>query len=169
MKKVMVIMMALVLVFSASAFAKVKVAGHELSSGGSYAGAKGLGIGIQGGWNGWSNSALSLKAWLANDAAAQFDLTWYFGWGLGFGAAYLIHNFDIIEVDRNKFPLYFGIKAFGYFGGGAVVGIQVPLGIAWVPKEYPLDVFLQIEPGITLVPGVANGTGGAIGIRYWLK
>jgi hypothetical protein len=168
MKKIVLVLSVLVLVFAGVAQGKVRIAGHSVS-GGSYLGAKGLGLGIQGGWSGYSTTGLTLKTWLNADGAAQFDATWYYGWGIGVGAAYLIHNFDIIEADNNRFPLYFGIKGWAYFGSGAVIGVQVPLGIAWIPREFPIDVFFQIEPGITLVPGVGNGSGGAIGIRYWLN
>jgi hypothetical protein len=84
--------------------------------------------------------------------------------------AYLIHNFDIIQADRNKFPLYFGIKGWGAFApGGTAAGIQVPLGIAWIPRDAPIDIFLQVEPGISVIPSVHFAPGGGFGIRFWLS
>jgi hypothetical protein len=168
MKKVMAIVMVLVFVLSVSAMAKTKVkiniAGHRTSSA-SYLGDRGLGIGIEFGLS----NGLDLKTWVSDDSALQFDLNWGWGWGIGFGAAYLIHNFDIIEMTDSKVPLYFGIKGAVGFGGNAVgVAILVPLGIAWIPREYPIDVFLQIEPGLELFPATGFAYGGGIGIRYWL-
>jgi len=165
MKKVLAITMVLMLVFSVSVMAKVKIkiAGHSTSSG-SYLGARGLGIGLELGYP----CGLNVKSWVSSDSAVQFDASWYFGSSISVGAAYLIHFFDVIEVDDNKLPLYFGIKGSVGIGSTIGVAIQVPLGISWIPRKYPIDVFLQFEPGISVIPGVGPVAGGYIGIRYWL-
>jgi hypothetical protein len=166
MKKSFVLVLALLLAFAAGAAADVSIAGHSVSDG-PYLGARGLGIGIVLG----TIDGLSVKSWISRDHALQFDLNWDLNYGaVGFGAAYLIHNFHIIEADNNKFPLYFGIKGWAALApGGAEAGIQVPLGIAWIPRNAPIDIFAQVEPGISLIPSVHSAMGGGIGIRFWLN
>jgi len=168
MKKAMLIITVLMLVFSVSAMAKVRIniAGHSTSSD-SYLGDRGLGIGVEFGYE----TGLSLKTWLDRTNALQFDGTWSLGYGFGVGASYLIHNFDIITgVEGVKIPLYFGIKGWASLWDNAVaVGIQVPLGIDFIFKEAPIDVFVELDPGIVVVPGIYQGFGGGVGIRYWLK
>jgi hypothetical protein len=165
MKKAAVLALVLIFVFSATAAAKVRVAGHGVSEG-PYLGERGLGIGVVFG----EINGLSIKNWVNRNSALQFDATWNLNYGgIGLGVAYLIHNFDILEADYNKFPLYFGIKGWAAFApGGVQAGIQVPLGIAWIPRNAPIDVFLQIEPGISVIPDVHFAPGGGLGIRFWL-
>ncbi len=167
MKRVILIVCAILLFFSFNvSAANVKIAGHSLSSGGTYLGAKGLGIGIYLG----RAAAISAKAWVGGDNALQFDAGWDFGGYLGFGAAYLVHNFDIIQVEGNRVPLYFGIKGYGSLNpAGVEIGVQVPLGISWIFRTAPIDIFLQVEPGIQIVPRTTGSWNGGIGIRYWLN
>ena len=168
MKKIVSFITVLLLTLSAAVVADVSIniGGHEVSNE-AYLGAKGLGIGIVTG----ETNGLSIKSWVSHDHAFQFDANWdlYYG-GFGIGAAYLIHNFDIIEADNNKFPLYFGIKGWIAFApGNTAAGIQVPLGMAWIPSSAPIDIFIQVEPGISVVPSVRFAPGGGIGIRFWLS
>jgi hypothetical protein len=167
MKKTVMLIMVVMLALSVPAFADVTIGGHGFSDG-PYLGARGLGIGIVGG----VIAGLSIKNWVSYDNAFQFDVNWdlYQG-GVGFGAAYLFHNFEIIQADHNKFPLYIGIKGWGVItnGGSVAAGIMVPLGIAWIPRDVPIDIFLQAEPGISVIPSVRFAPGGGMGIRFWLN
>jgi hypothetical protein len=166
MKKKAVLAVVLVLLFSTVAFGRASVAGHQLSSAGTYLGAKGLGLGIIMG----TDSGISVKNWVSRENAVQFDAGWDFTTGsIGIGAAYLMHNFDIIKVDNNLVPLYFGIKGWVKIQNDPMMGIQVPLGIDWIFRNAPIDIFLQIEPGIVIYPSMGNGSNGGIGVRYWFK
>ncbi len=166
MKKPILFIVVLLFALSAGLAAKVRIGGHEVSDE-SYLGAKGFGIGIVLG----VTNGLSIKNWVSRNNALQFDANWDLNYGaMGLGAAYLIHNFEFIEADNNKFPLYFGIKGWASFApGGIAAGIQVPLGIAWIPRRAPIDVFIQVEPGISVIPSVHFAPGGGIGIRFWLS
>jgi len=164
-KKLLMTMTAILLLVTVVS-ADVSIAGHS-AAGGAYAGSRGLGLGIVLG----VVNGLSVKNWTSGSTAFQFDATWDLNYGgVGFGAAYLIHDFSIIRADDNKFPLYFGIKGWAALAShGLAAGIQVPLGIAWIPRDAPIDVFLQIEPGISVVPAVRFTGGGGLGIRFWFN
>jgi hypothetical protein len=164
MKKIFSLALALIFAISSIAAAEVWIAGHAVT-GDDYAGARGLGIGIVLG----EINGLSVKNWVSRDNAVQFDFNWDVNYGgLGFGAAYLIHNFNIIEADNNLWPLYFGIKGWAAMSSGtANAGIQVPLGFAWIPRTAPIDIFVQFEPGISVIPDMHFAPGGGLGIRFW--
>ncbi|MGD0566563.1 MAG: hypothetical protein ABSA34_04435 [Candidatus Goldiibacteriota bacterium] len=168
MKKGAVIVLLLLAVFSAGVFA-ASIAGHNLTSDGNYLGDRGLGIGIQLG----DNTALVLKDWVSRDNALQYDLGFnVYGKYLGLGVAYLIHNFDIIKVEDNKFPLYFGIKGFAALSGNSLyAGVEVPLGIDWIFKRAPIDIFLEVDPGLQVIGpnGMVMAWGDGLGIRYWFN
>jgi hypothetical protein len=133
---------------------------------GGYKGARGFGAGIIIGLA----SGLSLKNWIDRTGAIQIDANWNFDYGaFGIGVAYLFHNFDLITgVRESKIPVYFGIKGWGAFSSNsAVIGVQVPLGIVWIPRAAPIDVFLQFEPGLSIIPGTHWAYNAGIGIRYY--
>ena len=166
MKKTFLMVLIALALFGTAVFGEVRIAGHS-AAGGSYAGSRGLGLGlVLGVVNG-----LSVKNWVSSDNAFQFDATWDLNYGgVGVGVAYLFHDFSIIKADNNKFPLYFGIKGWAAFApGGVAAGLQIPLGIVWIPREAPIDVFMQVEPGIALIPAVKFAGGGGLGIRFWFN
>ena len=166
MKKSSLIVVMVLAVFSTGLFAYVRVAGHDLSSEGYYLADRGLGVGIVVG----SGAELSIKDGVILENALQFDM----GWDLtssnfGIVAAYLIHNFKIIEASDMKIPLYFGIKGWANVGSDLLAGIQVPLGIDWIFKTAPIDIFLQIEPGIEVIPHTIFAGNAGLGVRYWFR
>lgn len=109
--------------------------------------------------------------WTAADTALQFNANFHWAGYFGAGAAYLWHYFDVIKVDNHKFPLYWGIKGELWANpSDFALGAVVPLGIAWIPKELPIDIFLQYEPGIAILPSIAPVyMGGTAGIRLWFN
>ncbi len=178
MKKILVAVLVVFLVFSFDIFAKTKKVVKKTTTtttttyvsdsgySGGYKGARGFGAGIIVGLA----SGLSLKNWIDSIGAIQIDASWNFDYGaFGIGVAYLFHNFDLIKnVQDSKIPVYFGIKGWGAFASNAaVVGVQVPLGIVWIPKAAPIDVFLQFEPGLSIIPGTHWAYNAGIGIRYY--
>ncbi|MFP4467149.1 MAG: hypothetical protein ACLFP1_08865 [Candidatus Goldiibacteriota bacterium] len=161
MKKKLLMAMVLVLIFAASAAADVSVSKR------SYAGAQGIGIGLEGGY--WGG--LSIKSWTGSDTAFQFNADFHFNGYFGGGVAHLWHFFEVIQVDGNKFPLYIGLKAgiWAHPDGFALSGL-VPFGIAWIPRDIPIDIFIQYEPGIQILPGIGpDYMGGTAGIRLWFN
>ncbi|MCB9535100.1 MAG: hypothetical protein H6704_02470 [Myxococcales bacterium] len=47
------------------------------------------------------------------------------------------------------------------------LGARVPLGLAWLPPEVPIDVFLEVAPMVALLPGTEVGVGATLGVRYY--
>ncbi|MCX8092611.1 MAG: hypothetical protein N3E50_00415 [Candidatus Goldbacteria bacterium] len=179
MKKVFIFVLVLLLLFNFNIFAKTKKVVKKTTTTttttyvtegggyyGGYKGARGFGAGIIIGLA----SGLSLKNWIDSVGAIQIDASWNFDYGaFGVGVAYLFHNFDLIRnVQDSKLPVYFGIKGWLAFSPhAAVLGVQVPLGIVWIPRAAPIDIFLQFEPGISIIPGTHWAYNAGIGIRYY--
>ncbi len=129
-------------------------------------------------------TGLSLKYYFSPKHALDF------GVGVGFwgGATLYVHGdykYHIMLTQHSAFdlPLYFGVGAkltiwfagdhHGYWGdshrhdGHAGFGIRVPIGISFNLNKLPLDVFLEIVPGLGLFPGIGAFVDGAIGVRYY--
>jgi opacity protein-like surface antigen len=163
MKKVLLVL-ALLIVISASAFAD-----HPA----------GLGIGVVGGYyGGWSGSGhsqvgLSLKV-------PKLPIFWgvnlqihkeYFALGVT-GDYYIIDNKLVPAIGLNW---YLGVGGYGGISFGddltLAVGARVPIGLSWQPINL-LEIFIDIAPslGIRINP-VDFPDGGwpvEIGIRLWL-
>ncbi|MFN3198853.1 MAG: hypothetical protein ACE366_10640 [Bradymonadia bacterium] len=47
------------------------------------------------------------------------------------------------------------------------LGARAPLGIAWMPKHTPIDVFLEVAPVLNVLPDSDIDIDAGLGIRYW--
>ena len=125
-------------------------------------------------------TGLSAKLWLSHSNALAFGL----GWSV---EGYRINGFDSdydnvtrthIHVDylwhsysaiNSQFPLYYGIGGRintgpQYSGTFAVRGV---LGIEWLPRATPIDVFIEVVPSLQLINSTGFGIDAGIGARYF--
>ncbi|MBI5472797.1 MAG: hypothetical protein HY961_10680 [Ignavibacteriae bacterium] len=127
-------------------------------------------------------TGLSAKYWTSSRNALAFGLGWsvggdrigkYRGFYDGgsrvhFHVDYLWHSFDAIESSE-RFSLFYGIggrinSGAGYDGSLAVRGV---LGIAWLPRSTPLDIFIEVVPSLQLTSSTGFGIDAGIGARYF--
>ena len=127
-------------------------------------------------------TGISAKLWTSTVNAFDFGLGWsiggdrigkykgnYDGGGrVHFHMDYLWHAFDAIHSSQ-RFPLYYGFggrfnSGAGYDGSAAVRGV---FGIAWLPHETPIDVFLEIVPSLQLMSSTGFSMDAGIGVRYF--
>lgn len=47
------------------------------------------------------------------------------------------------------------------------LGARVPLGIAWHPRNAPIDVFGEVVPGLWILPGTDLDFDFSIGVRFY--
>jgi hypothetical protein len=127
-------------------------------------------------------TGLSAKLWTSPTTAFDFGL----GWSLGgdriskydgsydggsrvhFHMDYLWHAFDAIS-SAERFPLYYGIggrinTGAGYNSSAAVRGV---IGIAWLPRETSIDVFLEVVPSLQLTSSTGFAIDAGLGARYF--
>jgi hypothetical protein len=127
-------------------------------------------------------TGISAKLWTSPVNAFDFGLGWsmggdrigkydgYYNGGsrVHFHMDYLWHSFEAIH-STERFPLYYGIggrinTGAGYNSSLAVRGV---LGIAWLPRGTPIDVFLELAPSLQLTSSTGFGIDAGFGARYF--
>ncbi len=128
--------------------------------------------------NGWGigiilgePTGLSLKVWTGGTTAFAAAAAWSFrGEGkLHLHLDYLFHNFRLLKVHSGKLPVYFGIGGRIKFEDEKRVGVRIPLGLCYLFKNQPLDIFFEIVPLLDLAPETAMSLNASLGIRYFFK
>ena len=80
---------------------------------------------------------------------------------------YVFHNFDIFEPDVGKLALYYGLGGRLKLTDKSKLGARVPIGLNYIIKNNPLDLFIEIVPMLDLIPATTFNVNAAIGIRYF--
>jgi len=145
-----------------------------------------FGIGLQAG----SPSALTLKFAGPHQTGVALGIGAGFGYGRGFGASlwlhadYLFHLGMLLNGDGFGLGVYAGPGVFatifgsnygfGYAGPPYLndfdyvgFGIRVPVGLSLAFHALPLEVFLELDPALSLFPGLGFGVGASLGFRVY--
>lgn len=77
---------------------------------------------------------------------------------IGVGLEFFIQTQDTGNKDRT----YFRSDQ-----GSTGLGIRIPLGIEWRPGSPPLGVFLELTPGVGVIPATFGFVQGGVGIRFY--
>jgi hypothetical protein len=120
-------------------------------------------------------TGLSAKLWTTQTNALDFGLGWSAfdnrhnsGTLVHFHMDYLWHSFDAIRSSE-RFPIYYGIG--GRFNGGSgndgSFAVRGVLGIAWLPRATPIDIFLELVPSFEITPASGFALDASVGIRYF--
>lgn len=111
------------------------------------------------------------KLFLSGSNAVEGAVAWSLSGDNNFHiqAEYLYHNYTLIKVEKGQLPLFFGI-------GGRValrenrddlIGIRIPVGLAYEFEGGVFDVFGELVPILELHPDTDFDLEGAIGGRFW--
>jgi hypothetical protein len=130
-------------------------------------------------------SGLTGKFWTAQDRAIDAGLAFSFNSFFLVYSDYLFHFYGSIpHSDRFMRTLdpYVGVGGEFFFseGGHASgnhyfdtsdssfgLGIRVPLGAEWFIPRAPLGIFVELVPGLGVIPGTFGFLQGGIGARYY--
>ncbi len=114
-------------------------------------------------------TGISAKLWLGEVMAIDFAAAWSFVNSTAFQlhADYLFHLMELIKVSKGKLPLYFGVGGRMKFGDKVKAGVRIPVGLAYMFANVPLDLFVEVVPMLNLVPATGFDIGGGIGVRYF--
>jgi hypothetical protein len=125
----------------------------------------GFGLGIIAG----EPSGLSFKYWIDGRNAVDGALAWSFVDEGAFHvhADYLWHVRDVVEVESEAFPLYFGVGGRIKTSDDTRAGVRVPLGIDYMFRGAPVNVFFELVPLLDLTPKTEFKFNAAIGGRYF--
>ena len=140
----------------------------SLCAGSSSAQRKGFGLGVIVG----EPTGISLKSWLTGTTAIDAAVAWSFARESSFHihADYLIHAYD--EFDTNEsVPLYYGIggRLKTSNGGDARLGLRGVIGIGYLFREAPIDLFFEVAPILDVAPSTELSINGGFGARYFFR
>jgi hypothetical protein len=117
-------------------------------------------------------SGISAKYWINGKNSIDGVAAWNFGaagsGNLVIAADYLFNFIDMVKIEKETFPLYVGAGAIMSIdmGGGISLGARVPLGAFYIFRDVPLEISLEIVPGLYLFPATTFSMMGGIGVRY---
>ena len=126
-------------------------------------------------------SAVSGKYWLESKKAIDMGIGWDSGSNLMVFADYLLHYPEWLANVAH------GAKLMPYVGIGGLIKVysddndkrrnnddssmrlvfRIPVGIEWLPKEFPLGLFLELVPGLRIYPNTSSDIGAGIGARFY--
>ena len=128
-------------------------------------------------------SGLSAKYWSGSSTAWDAGLAYSFNDYLLIWADHLWHfsgaltklssDFDTITpyvgVGPEVFISSLGTRKRGGVHDGRSAGLaaRVPLGLEWTPRKVPIGVFLELVPGLDLIPALDAFFEGGIGARFY--
>ncbi len=113
-------------------------------------------------------SGLSAKLWVGELSAVDLMLAWSLA---DDAQRFYVHSdyqhyLAFMEVENGRLFAYVGIGGRLYVGDGATLGIRIPVGIYYELERLPIELFLEIAPGLNLLPETEVNVGGGIGGRY---
>jgi hypothetical protein len=129
---------------------------------------RGVGLGVIIG----EPTGISLKSWLSSSTALAMAAAWSFSDYEAFQVHldYVLHHPRLVEPN---FPFYYGI------GGrlklhdthadknDAHFGVRIPLGLTYLFRDVPLDMFIEVVPILDLVPDTDVTLNAAVGMRFY--
>lgn len=137
-------------------------------SGAAFAQSNGFGLGIILG----EPTGISAKYWTTNSTAFDF--------GLGYSlkkysrlhlhADYLFHTKNLFNTNES-IELYYGPGARLRLveNGDSRLGFRFDIGIVWIPRNAPVDVFLEIAPLLDIIPSTDFTVNGGVGVRFFFN
>ncbi|MBN1945974.1 MAG: DUF3996 domain-containing protein [Bradymonadales bacterium] len=124
-------------------------------------------------------SGITAKLWLSDQNALDFLVAFDFSdEDLAFFVDYLFH-FDVgVNANAFELPLYVGV------GGKLTIrdddhhrdydddddiglGVRIPIGITMLLKNAPFEFFLEIAPGLRIIPETDGDIDGGVGVRFY--
>lgn len=79
---------------------------------------------------------------------------------IGAGGLFVISNRNAYDRRRDR---YFETSA----NSTIAIGARFPLGLEWKPASVPLGVFVEIVPGMTIIPATMGFVQAGIGARFF--
>lgn len=116
-------------------------------------------------------TGLSFKYWVSSRTGLDFGAAWSFGREDSFHlhGDFLIHNFNLFKVKKGKLSLYYGIGGRIKVENRNRIGVRIPVGIVYLIKKAPIDIFFELAPLLDLAPATEFGLNGGVGLRYYFR
>jgi hypothetical protein len=114
-------------------------------------------------------TGLSGKLRLSHYNSIDAGMAWSFrrSGHLHLHADYLWEFPDVIRASE-EFTLFAGIGGRLTFGKReGVLGLRIVGGLAWLPRNSPLELFMEVAPILDIVPATDFSANGGIGVRFF--
>ncbi|HKP97964.1 MAG TPA: hypothetical protein VJ385_19685 [Fibrobacteria bacterium] len=113
-------------------------------------------------------SGLSGKLWVGPDNALDFTAGFSIvnDW-IYLDADYVWHEWSLIPVKKGRLPLYYGPGVWTSISDEASIGIRGVVGLEYIFPTTPFDVFLEIAPGISVLPSTNVDVSAGLGMRFF--
>jgi hypothetical protein len=123
-----------------------------------------LGLGIIAG----DPSGISGKLWTGPNNAIDFivGFSLYHDY-ISINGDYVWHEWNLIPVKSGRLPLYYGMGLWTSISGSPAVGGRGIVGLEYLFPSAPLDVFLELGPGIQILPDTGPAFSAGLGMRYF--
>jgi len=113
------------------------------------------------------------KIWKDNNTAIAGAVAWSFVEKsyLHLHGDWLHHNWTLlrehVDIETGELPLYYGIGGRIRLEDELRAGVRFVIGIDYIFKQAPFDIFFEIAPIMDVVPEMKINGNSAIGVRYW--
>ena len=114
-------------------------------------------------------TGLCFKSWIRYQTALVGAAAWSFGDedSLHIHLDYIRHDFKLIKIEEDTLPFYYGIGLRLKNEKKVRFGIRFPIGINYMFKKAPLDLFIEFVPVFDLAPKTDLFFNGGFGLRYF--
>ena len=113
-------------------------------------------------------TGLSAKLWVGDLTAVDLAVAWSVAGDEQ--RLYLHSDFQQYiafgQPDAGRLLVYVGVGGRLYIGDETALGVRIPVGLFYELDQLPIEVFLEVAPGINLFPATEVNFGGGIGARY---
>jgi hypothetical protein len=114
-------------------------------------------------------TGLCFKSWIQYRTALVGAAAWSFGDedSLHIHLDYVRHDFKLIKIEEDSLPFYYGIGFRLKNEKKVRFGIRFPIGVNYMFKKAPLDLFIEFVPVFDLAPKTDLFFNGGFGLRYF--
>jgi len=116
-------------------------------------------------------TGIDMKFFLNESNAIEGAVAWSLNGNnnLHLQAEYLYHNYTLITVEKGQLPFFFGLGGRVVLRENAddVIGIRIPVGLAYEFDGGIFDVFAELVPVMDLFPDTEFDFEAALGVRFW--
>jgi hypothetical protein len=167
MKKSLAILigMAGCLAAAGTTLADTTAVAADPASGSAFTAESGFGIGFVLGTPSGVSGSLPLGKTNAINAVIGYDLN--SDANLFLQADYVWIQPGLIPVESGTASLYYGPGAFARLAKNTAFGIRGVIGVDYRFANEPLQLFLEVGPGINLIPDTKANVGAGLGLRYY--
>lgn len=138
-----------------------------------------LGVGIIAG----EPTGITVKKWRDSRVAIDAAAAWSFSDNdsFQFHMDYLVHDYTVFRPTelKGKLPLYYGVGGRlklkdndnnkNRNNDDTLIGIRVPVGVAYLLPKDPFEFFAEIVPTLDIAPDTDLDINAALGFRYYFK